>query len=115
QIPETIRPEGMDSDISEKLKVESVIESGAGAEMYVSSAIFTNNRIDTASQAKVLVANKEAVPDLQKRISSLGYTTSSPLDTVEQIDQVFGVLNLLFLGFGSIGLIIAVLGMFNTL
>jgi putative ABC transport system permease protein len=115
QVPEAIRPEGMKDDIKLSLKVSSVIESGTGSELFVSSNVFTENRIDTASQAKVLVKNKEAVPDLQKRIASLGFTTSSPYDTVEQIDQVFGVLNYIFLGFGGIGLVIAVLGMFNTL
>lgn len=115
QIPKDIRPEGMEGDIEVSLKVASIIESGSGAEVFVSKSIFTENRIDKASQAKVLVANKEAVSDLQKRIASLGFTTASPFDTVEQIDQVFGVLNYIFLGFGGIGLVIAVLGMFNTL
>ena len=105
----------MTEDIALTLKVSSVIESGAGAELYVSSDVFTERRIDNASQAKVLVSKKEAVADLQKRISSLGFTTTSPYETVAQIDQVFGVLNYIFLGFGGIGLVIAVLGMFNTL
>lgn len=115
QIPKALRPEGMEEDIKTKLKVSSVIESGAGSELYVSSDVFTSARIDNASQAKVLVTNKEAVSNLQKRISSLGFTTTSPYETVAQIDQVFGVLNYIFLGFGGIGLVIAVLGMFNTL
>lgn len=115
QVPKTLRPEGMKDDIKTKLKVASVIESGVGSELYVSSDVFTSQRLDNASQAKVLVSNKEAVTDLQKRIQSLGFTTTSPYETVEQIDQVFSVLNYIFLGFGGIGLVIAVLGMFNTL
>ncbi|MFN8015630.1 MAG: FtsX-like permease family protein [Acidimicrobiia bacterium] len=115
QVPKELRPEGMDSDISVSLTVSSVVDSGSGSELYLSSKIFTDRRLDTASQAKILVSNKNAVSNLQKRIASLGFTTSSPYDTVEQIDSVFGVLNYIFLGFGGIGLIIAVLGMFNTL
>lgn len=116
KIPQKDLPEGSDDKVIElNVTISSVIESGAGAEIFVPSSIFVDKGIDNASQAKILVSSKEAVSDLQKRISSLGYTTSSPLDTVESIDQVFGVLNLLFLGFGSIGLVIAVLGMFNTL
>ena len=115
QIPKALRPEGMTEDVKLALNVSSVIESGAGSELYISSDIFTARNLDNASQAKVLVTNKEAVSNLQKRISSLGFTTTSPYETVAQIDQVFGVLNFIFLGFGGIGLIIAVLGMFNTL
>ncbi len=115
KVPEALRPKGMEADIELPLTVSSVIDSGSGSELYVSSDVFMSRRLDNANQAKVLVNNKEAVHNLQKRISSLGFTTSSPYDTVEQIDQVFGVLNYIFLGFGGIGLVIAVLGMFNTL
>jgi len=115
QIPKDLRPDGMEGDIAVSLKVVSVIDSGSGSELFINKSVFTDRRIDTASQAKILVANKEAVGDLQKRIASLGFTTASPYDTVAQIDQVFGVLNYIFLGFGGIGLVIAVLGMFNTL
>lgn len=115
QVPKEMRPEGMKDDINTKLKISSVVETGAGSELYVSSDMFISRRIDIASQAKVLAKDKSAVPVLQKRISSMGFTTTSPYDTVEQIDQVFGILNYIFLGFGGIGLVIAVLGMFNTL
>ncbi len=115
QVPKELRPEGMKDDIATSLNIVSVVETGVGSELYVSSDMFTSKRIDIASQAKVLVSDKDAVPVLQKRISSMGFTTTSPYDTVEQIDQVFSILNYIFLGFGGIGLVIAVLGMFNTL
>jgi putative ABC transport system permease protein len=116
QVPTDNKPAGIKGKTFDvNAKVASVVESGAGSELYINSDVFTNKGFDNASQLKVLVKNKAAVSTLEKRISSMGFTTSSPLDTVEQIDQVFGILNLLFLGFGSIGLVIAVLGMFNTL
>lgn len=98
-----------------KGKVVSVFETGSGSELYVSSKIFDNFGFEDASQLKVLVDRKEQVVEAQKKIEALGLITVSPLSTLEQINQVFGFLNLLFLGFGGIGLIIAVLGMFNTL
>ncbi len=98
-----------------KGKVASVFETGSGSELYVSSNIFDDFGFEDASQLKVLVDRKEQVVEAQKKIEALGLITVSPLSTLEQINQVFGFLNLLFLGFGGIGLIIAVLGMFNTL
>ncbi len=115
EVPEIEQVDGIEPTIKLNLKVHSVISSGTGSEIYMTSEVFKERRLDNANQAKVLVVSKEDVPNLQKRIASLGYVTSSPLDTVEQIDQVFSILNLIFLGFGSIGLVIAVLGMFNTL
>lgn len=95
--------------------VESVIESGSGAELYMASSTFTDAGVDTTSELKVLVQDKKYVSDIQKKIETLGFTSSSPLQTLEQINQFFVILNLLFVGFGGIGLLIATLGMFNTL
>ena len=96
-------------------KVRAVLETGSGAEVYVSSKVLEDVGAANASQVKVLVQNKAGVPEVRKKIEALGLVTSSPLETLDQINQVFAFLNILFLGFGSIGLIIAILGMFNTL
>lgn len=95
--------------------VRSVIESGSGAEMYISSKIFSENGVDVASQLKVLSEDKKYVEAIQRKVETLGFTSTSPLQTLEQINQFFVILNLLFVGFGGIGLLIATLGMFNTL
>ena len=39
----------------------------------------------------------------------------SPVDTLNEINKVFNYLNLILIGFGGIGMLIAILGMFNTL
>lgn len=97
------------------VKVSGVLDTGSGAEVYVSSSVFTAAGYENASQIKVLADDKKNVPAVQSKIEALGLVTNSPLSTLEQINQVFVFLNLLFLAFGGIGLIIAVLGMFNTL
>jgi len=95
--------------------IAGVLETGNGAEIYISSNVITAKGGANASQVKVLVDKKENVPNVQKNIEALGLVTNSPLSTLEQINQVFVFLNLLFLAFGGIGLIIATLGMLNTL
>lgn len=96
-------------------KVVGVIDTGTGAEVYVSSSVFENAGAVNASQLKVLVDKKSDVSSVRSKIESMGLVTTSPLETLDQINQVFAFLNILFLGFGSIGLVIAILGMFNTL
>jgi putative ABC transport system permease protein len=96
-------------------KVTSILETGSGAEVYVSGSVFEASGFENANQLKVLVKEQDQVTGVQRQIEGLGLLTNSPLSTLEQIDQIFAFLNLLFLGFGGIGLIIAVLGMFNTL
>ncbi len=81
----------------------------------MSNRITLNEGISEATQLKVVALNKDAVPQIRKGIEALGFVTSSPLDTINQIDQVFTLLRFVLVGFGGIGMIIAVLGMFNTL
>ena len=55
------------------------------------------------------------VESLRKQIESLGFETASPVDTLDQINQVFKFFTIILGGFGAIGMVVSVLGMFNTL
>lgn len=96
-------------------KVGGIFESSSGTELYVNESMFRDAGVTQASQLKVLVDSKNDVANVQKKIESLGFVGTSPLQTLDQINQIFGILNIMFLGFGGIGLLIATLGMFNTL
>lgn len=117
KIPVSVNVDGVDQKIEIKHPgtITSVVESGAGAEMYMSASVFTDAGVDYASQLKVLAEDKKYVSAIQQKVETLGFTSTSPLQTLEQINQFFVILNLLFVGFGGIGLLIATLGMFNTL
>jgi ABC-type antimicrobial peptide transport system permease subunit len=52
---------------------------------------------------------------VRQLIEGLGFTTSSPLDTLSQINTIFDIFTFVVIGFGGIGMVIAILGMFNTL
>lgn len=97
------------------VKIKGVIESGSGSEVFVSSSIAENENITNASQAKVLATTRDSVQKLRSDIESRGYSTTSPLDTISDIEKVFALLQMILVGFGGIGVVIAVLGMFNTL
>lgn len=95
--------------------VKGIIDNGQGSEIYVNEKVFTEAGVDTANQLKVLAQDKKDVPNIQQKVESLGFVSVSPLQTLEEINQIFRILTIIFLGFGAIGLIIATLGMFNTL
>ncbi|MBI4034541.1 ABC transporter permease [Candidatus Saccharibacteria bacterium] len=101
--------------INEEFTVVGVINSGSGRETFVPSFIFDVAGVKSYSQARVAVDSINNVKELRRQIESQGFETSSPSDTIEQINQVFKFLNFILIGFGMIGMIIAVLGMFNTL
>ncbi len=112
-IQETVN--GDKKSVTKPFKISGVIESGSGAEMYIPQAYFTNANAAAANQLKVLVNDQSKIPEVRKGIEALGFSTTSPLDTLDQINQVFTLLKFVLLGFGGIGMLIAILGMFNTL
>lgn len=99
----------------ETFTVVGVIDSGSGAEIFIPSKIFKEQGIPNLTQLKVGAQDVHSVPTIRTQIESLGFDTKSPVDTLNEINKVFHILNIVLVGFGGIGMIIAILGMFNTL
>lgn len=103
------------SSIKKEFKVVGVIDSGSGAEIFIPEIIYRQAGVPNYSQLKVGANKVEDIQQIRSQIESLGFETDSPVDTIQEINQVFKFLNFILIGFGSIGMIVAVLGMFNTL
>lgn len=110
-----IREDGETRLLEEKVRVIGVVESGAGSEIYVPNFIFENAKLTDYSQVKVLIDKPENVNAVRQQVESFGLETASPIDTITEINQVFRFFNFILVGFGAIGMIVAILGMFNTL
>lgn len=96
-------------------KIIGVASTGSGSEIYIPSFYFDIAGVPAYSQARVIVDSTDNIASLRQAIESKGFQTASPSDTIEQVNQMFTVFNFIMIGFGSIGMLIAVLGMFNTL
>jgi len=103
------------SSIKKEFKVVGVIDSGSGAEIFIPETIYRQAGVPNYSQLKVGANKVEDIQQIRSQIESLGFETDSPVDTIQEINQVFKFLNFILIGFGSIGMFVAVLGMFNTL
>jgi hypothetical protein len=71
--------------------------------------------VERYSQAKLVVNNERDLPDARKQVEAMGYKTSSVADTVAKINSLFSTVRILLLSLGMIALVVAALGMFNTL
>ncbi len=71
--------------------------------------------ISNYSQAKIIIADQNKLSQSRQAIETMGFRTSSVVDTVERINSLFNSLRLVLLVFGLVALSIAALGMFNTL
>ena len=74
-----------------------------------------NHNKDGYARAIVLVTDSKDVQAVQSRIREMGYSAYSAMDTVRQINSFFGILQAILGGIGAIALLVAALGIVNTL
>lgn len=103
------------TEIKKEFTIVGVVEGNSGSELFIPSIIFESNGATVFSQSRILADDQQNVAALREKIESLGLETISPSDTIDQINQIFRFINVILVSFGAIGMIVAILGMFNTL
>lgn len=71
--------------------------------------------IQKYSIMKVLVKDPQKLANVRNRIQIMGFVTQSIVDTLSQVNKLFGVMRFLLGTFGMIAFVVALFGMFNTL
>lgn len=104
-----------DQDFNKEFTIVGVSSDEVGAEIYIPSDIMSAGGATEFTQVRIESNSIEGVRSLRKQIQALGLSTASPIDTVDQINQMFKFFNFILAGFGAIGMIVAILGMFNTI
>ena len=98
-----------------KYKVAGVIKDKNLPQVYANISEMTSAGVNKYSQAKVQIIDQTKVANVRNQIEDLGLKTQYVGDTVSQIDQLFRIFKIVLASFGLIALIVATLGMFNTL
>jgi ABC-type antimicrobial peptide transport system permease subunit len=107
--------QGNKTELRQLFTVVGVINTGSGSEVFIPSILLDQAGVQQYTQTKLIAKEDATISDLRSQIESLGFETTSPIDTIDQINQIFKYFNVVLVGFGAIGMIVAVLGMFNTL
>ncbi len=102
-------------EITDEFTIVGVIDSGSGNEVFMPSSNMYLAGVDAYQTVRVTVDNADNVSQVRQQIESKGLLTTSPVDTLDQINQIFRFFTIILIGFGSIGMIVSILGMFNTL
>jgi putative ABC transport system permease protein len=110
-----VNNELLPTEIKKEFTIVGVVEGNSGSELFIPSIIFESNGATVFSQSRILADDQQNVAGLREKIESLGLETISPSDTIDQINQIFRFINVILVSFGAIGMIVAILGMFNTL
>lgn len=113
-----LSPTLLDGDIKtiEKVKIVGVVDDDQSSYIIIpyeiaKSAIVAEN----FNVAKVKIDDKEKLSDVRSKIENMGFGTNYIGDTIAQIASFFLVFRYIVGGFGFIAMMVAILGMFNTL
>lgn len=96
-------------------KIVGILPGTSTPDIYVPFIDLRSIGITNYSQLEVVVNQANQLALVRKQIESYGYATTSVADTVSQINGVFNTLRIILALFGFIALIVAALGMLNTL
>lgn len=67
------------------------------------------------NSVKLKTAKRDEMAEVRKTVESMGFPTTSVKDTVDQINSIFVVIQWVLGGFGMVALMVAAIGIFNTL
>lgn len=95
--------------------VTGVIEDGSYGSIYFPIEQAKELGVDDYSELLVEIGNEREVINVRKDIEALGMKTNSIMDTVSEVERIFGYVKLSLTVVGIVAYIIAILGMVNTL
>lgn len=99
----------------QQFEIVGVLENTNSSFVYIPLEKFKSYGVENYTTAKIKVNSKSNVDATKKQLENLGFKTSTLKDTVDQINQFFIIFQLILLSFGIIAVVVAALGMFNTL
>lgn len=108
-------PEEKIQSISETYEIVGITPDDGTPQMYVPFVDIRSMGLSRYSQVKIVVQTKEDLELARSQIESLGFVSTSVVDTVNQINNLFATARLILALLGMVALAVASLGMFNTL
>ena len=100
--------------IPENYDIVGVIPDTKSPIVYVPFIDLKTAGIDNYSQARLYAVKKDVLADIRKQVEAMGFTTRSAADTIARINSLFATLRLVLAVMGTVALVVASLGMFNT-
>jgi putative ABC transport system permease protein len=100
---------------SAKYTVTGIMDEGATPYIYVPLNAITKYQVDRFSAVKVELKDADLVENVKPQIEHLGFKVDSIKNTIDQVEQFFSVFQVILLIIGAVAVIVAAVGMFNTL
>lgn len=102
-------------EVKGEFEIVGVLKNESSPYIYIPLEKYREYGAVNYTSAKVRVAKREDVDIVKKQLENMGYKVTALKETVDQVNQFFSIFQLILLSFGVIAVIVAALGMFNTL
>ena len=98
-----------------KYIVTGIMDEGSTPYIYLPLNAITTYGVDKFSAIKVELKDSDLVEIVKPQIEHLGFKVDSIKNTIDQVEQFFNVFQVVLLIVGAVAVIVAAVGMFNTL
>ena len=92
-----------------------ISEQGIPSQIYLRMKDLPSLPINEYQFAKVKVINDKAMEKVREKLISMGFLVSALSDTIEQANKIFRIIQIILGIFGVIALIVAAIGLVNTM
>ena len=96
-------------------QISGIIEDEFTAFAYLPSETLEHLKIEKYAEIKVRVAEAEHLEKVRKELTDRGFLVSALADVLKEADRVFRIIQIVLAAFGLISLIVAAIGMANTM
>jgi len=104
-------------EVDKKYSVSGVIQDDSVSFAYLPVASIKDQITEATvyNSLKVGAKDQNQIQALNGRITSMGFTVTTIADTIGQVNQIFRIIQIVLGLFGLIALLVASIGMFNTM
>lgn len=104
-------------EIPKKYSVLGVVQDDSVSFAYLPIASVKEEISDKTvyNSLKVNIKDQTQIAAAKDKVTSMGFTVTSIADTISQVDQIFSIIQLVLAFFGLVALLVASIGMFNTM
>ncbi|MBU0722373.1 ABC transporter permease [Patescibacteria group bacterium] len=102
-------------DLPGKFEIIGLINDESSNYIYAPLSCIENLKIDNFTSIKIKAKNNESLKTARSEIEKMGFNVSAISDTLEEMDIIFKTIQIILGIFGLVALIVACIGMFNTM
>lgn len=102
-------------DLENEFEIVGMIDDGDSLGKILLKNSDTSLVIKEYSSVKVKVDNKDNLNKMRNNLISMGFLVSALSDTIDQANQIFGIIQIVLGVFGTVALVVAAIGLINTM